>query len=59
MITGQRIENACQKYLNKEWKPKEDKTIWLYTRLYANLSATASQRSESYHNVMTEITNAH
>jgi hypothetical protein len=58
-ITGQRIENACQKYLNKEWKPKEDKTIWLYTRLYANLGATASQRSESYHNVMTEITNAH
>ena len=44
-------------YINKEWRLKEIKTVLLYTRKYANLGATASQRSESYHNVIREITN--
>src|SRR5262249_31375973 len=45
-------------YLDKEWQPKERKTMTIYTRKYANLGATSSQMGESYHNVMKEITNA-
>ena len=45
-------------YIDKEWRPKETKTVLLYTRKYTNLGATASQRSESYYNIIREITNS-
>ena len=49
---------ALRKYINEEWRLKERKTVIAYTRRYPNLGAASSQMSESYHNVMREITNA-
>src|ERR1700709_477813 len=45
------------RYIDDEWRNKEQKVIHLYTRKYANLGSTASQRGESYHNTVREITN--
>ena len=45
-------------YLESEWVPKEKQVIWYYTKSYPNLGSTASQRGESYHPVVREITNS-
>jgi hypothetical protein len=45
-------------YLESEWVPKEKQVIWYYTNSYPNLGSTASQRGESYHPVVHEITNS-
>ena len=46
------------KYLQETWIPKEPKVVYLYTHKNANLGATSSQRSESYHNTVWELVNA-
>jgi hypothetical protein len=46
-----------RQYIIDTWKPKEKRVIWCYTKFYPNLGSTSSQRGESYHPVMREITN--
>jgi hypothetical protein len=46
-----------RRYIRDTWQLKEDCVIWCYTKFYLNLGSTASQRGESYHPVMREITN--
>jgi hypothetical protein len=43
-------------YILDTWQVKERRVIRCYTKLYANLGVNASQRSESYHVSMREIT---
>jgi hypothetical protein len=43
-------------YILDTWQPKERRVIRCYTKLYANLGVSSSQRSESYHVPMREIT---
>jgi hypothetical protein len=47
-----------QWYLESEWVPKEEQFIWYHTKSYPNLGSTASQRGESYHPIVREITNS-
>jgi hypothetical protein len=44
-------------YIRKIWYPKEERVIYCYTKFYSNLGSISSQRGESYHSVMREITN--
>ena len=44
-------------YINVHWRGLEEQVIYYYTAVYANLGSTASQRGESYHPVIREITN--
>ena len=44
-------------YILEAWQPKEKRVIHCYTKLYSNLGVNSSQRSESYHVPMLEITN--
>jgi len=44
-------------YILNTWKPKEHRVVWCYTKFYPNLGSTSSQRGESYHPVMRELTN--
>ncbi len=44
-------------YIIDNWKPKEFRTIHRYTKTYANLGSTSSQRVEGYHDIVREITN--
>lgn len=37
--------------------PKEERLIYYYTKFYPNLGSTSSQRGESHHPIMREITN--
>ena len=46
-----------RRYIIDTWQNKEDRVVWCYTKFYPNLGSTASQRGESYHPVMREITN--
>lgn len=45
-------------YLRSEWFPKDKQLIWYHTKSYPNLGSTVSQRGESYHPVVREITNS-
>ena len=45
------------KYIDNEWYEKESKVVHYYTMKYANLGSTSSQRGESYHDVVREVTN--
>jgi hypothetical protein len=44
-------------YIRKTWYPKEERVIYCYINFYPNLGSTSSQRGESYHPVMREVTN--
>lgn len=55
---GQSVGPLFMKYLENTWIPKEPKVIHFYTRKYANLGSTSSQRSESYHDTIRELVNA-
>ena len=44
-------------YILQTWKPKEYRVIWCYTHFYLNLDSTSSQRGESYHLIICQITN--
>jgi hypothetical protein len=44
-------------YIETQWEPKEEEFMWYYTKSYPNLGSTSSQRGESYHPVVREITN--
>jgi hypothetical protein len=55
---GQAVGPLFMKYLEETWIPKEQKVVYLYTHKNANLGATSSQRSESYHDTVRELTNA-
>jgi hypothetical protein len=46
-----------KRYIKDIWQSKEKRVVWYYTKFYLNLGSTASQRGESYHSVMREITN--
>ena len=56
-----RLKSALQPkdraYIEETWQPKESRVIYAYTHLYPNLGATSSQRGESYHFVMKQVTN--
>jgi len=43
-------------YINDHWRALEKNVVYHYTKLYANLGSTSSQRGESYHPVVREIT---
>ncbi len=45
-----------QWYIDQHWRSKENEVIYYFTKRYANLGSTASQRGESYHPVVREIT---
>jgi hypothetical protein len=44
-------------YINETWFDKEERIIWFYTRKLPNLGHTSSQRSESYHVVISQALN--
>jgi len=44
-------------YIKETWLPKESRVIYAYTRLYPNLGCHSSQRGESYHVVVEQVTN--
>jgi hypothetical protein len=44
-------------FIREPWQPKEDRVVWCYTHYYPNLGSASSQRGESYHPVMRQITN--
>jgi hypothetical protein len=43
-------------YINNHWRGREKEVVYYYTKKYPNLSSTASQRDESYHPMIREIT---
>jgi hypothetical protein len=51
-------ETIFRQYIENEWVPKEHKVIAFYVSKLANLGSNSSQRGESYHNVVRELTNA-
>jgi hypothetical protein len=51
------LQPEDQDYIRKTWQTKEDRVVYCYTKFYPNLGSTSSQRGESYHPVMREITN--
>jgi hypothetical protein len=51
------LKASEKSYIKDTWMPKERRTIRCYTKLLTNLGINASQRSESYHVPMREITN--
>jgi len=55
---GAAVGPHFMRYLQETWVPKEQKVVYCYTRKYANLGSSSSQRSESYHDTVTELTNA-
>ena len=57
-ILGLTVGPQFTRYLAETWVPKEEKVIYLYTHKLANLGSTASQRVESYHDTVKELTNA-
>jgi hypothetical protein len=46
-----------QHYISQHWRSHEREVIYYYTKAYANLGSHSSQRGESYHPVVREITN--
>jgi len=57
-VLGQSMGPLFAEYLEQTWIPKEQKVVHFYTRKYANLGASSSQRSESYHDTVRELVNA-
>jgi hypothetical protein len=43
-------------YINDTWQPKEQRAIRCYTRLLRNLGCAATQRLESFHNIVHQCT---
>jgi hypothetical protein len=43
-------------YINDHWRALEKEVVYYYIKSYANLGLTSSQRGESYHPVVREIT---
>lgn len=52
-----RLQSRDRQYIEETWGPKEHRVLHLYTRFYPNLGSTSSQRVESYHPVMRQISN--
>jgi hypothetical protein len=46
-----------KQYILKNWQEREPRFIWYYTKSYPNLGSTSSQRGESYHDIVRELTN--
>jgi hypothetical protein len=44
-------------YIDEHWRAYEREVVYYYTKSYPNLGSTASQRGESYHPIVREITN--
>jgi hypothetical protein len=44
-------------YIDVHWRKVEEAVVYYYTKMYANLGSTSSQRGESYHPVVRKITN--
>jgi MULE transposase domain len=51
-----RLQPAEYAYIEDNWRDKEERVIAVYTRKYRNLGANASQRAESFHTVMHQVT---
>lgn len=51
-----RLQPAEYAYIEDNWRDKEERVIAVYTRKYLNLGANASQRAESFHTVMYQVT---
>jgi hypothetical protein len=45
-----------KEYINSTWRPKEQQVIYCYTRLLRNLGCSATQRLESFHNIIHQVT---
>ena len=43
-------------YIDNHWRGREKEVVYYYTKKYPNLGSTSSQRGESYHPVVREIT---
>ena len=52
-----RLKRDTKAYINEIWRPKEDRVVRCFTRLFFNLGCHSSQRVESYHVVLKRITN--
>ena len=52
-----RVKEPVKAYIEETWRPKEERVILAYTNQFFNLDIHASQRSESYHVVLKEMTN--
>jgi hypothetical protein len=46
-----------QKYIRQNWVAKEYRTIFYYTKTFANLGSVTTQRSESYHPSFKKVIN--
>lgn len=55
---GESVGPLFMRYLQDNWVPKKKKVVYLYTSKYANLGSSSTQRSESYHDTVTELVNA-
>ena len=53
----QRLKQGGKEYINDTWQPKEERVVRFDTRLIFNLECHSSQRSESYHVVLKQMTN--
>ena len=51
------LKPGGKEYIEKTWRPKESRVIRCYTALLFNLGCNSSQRSESYHVVLKQMTN--
>jgi hypothetical protein len=60
-INRTRLKNALQPkdctYIEETWQPTGSRMVYTYTRLYPNLGCHFSQRGESCHYVMKQVTN--
>lgn len=51
------LKAPARQYISEVWGPKECRVIRCYTRLFFNLGMHSSQRVESYHVVLKDMTN--
>ena len=52
-----RLKKGAKEYIENTWRHKESRVVRCYTRLNFNLDCHSSQRSESYHVVLKQMTN--
>ena len=53
----ERLKQGGKDYIDQIWRQKEERVVRYYTRLNFNLGCHSSQRSESYHVVLKQMTN--
>src|ERR1700761_8929797 len=48
------VKEPIKAYIEEIWRPKEERVVLAYTNRFFNMDIHASQRGESYHNVLKE-----